>query len=100
MKLLSVTLDRSATRLFDRCRESYRTQSRLDLAQPLSVLQARLTSVQARLAAQPEARPELNNLVDRLEQLIEQAAQEEQRLTEAAAAPQHFEVQPSAGTIG
>jgi hypothetical protein len=72
----------------------------IDLAQPLSVLQARLTSVQARLAAQPESRPELDNLVDRLEQLIEQAAQEEQRLTEAAAAPQHFEVQPSAGTIG
>ncbi len=68
--------------------------------QPLSVLQARLTCVQAQLAAQSESRPELNNLVDRLEQLIEQAAQEEQRLTEAAATPQHFGVQPSAGTIG
>ena len=68
-------------------------------AQPLSVLQARLTSVQAQLAAQSESRPKLNNLVDRLDQLIEQAAQEEQRLTEATAAPQHFEAQPSAGTI-
>ena len=69
-------------------------------AQPIGALHARLAHVQARLAAQPESRPELNNLVDRLEQLIEQAAQEEQRLTEAAAAPQHFEVQPSAGTNG
>jgi predicted PurR-regulated permease PerM len=69
-------------------------------AQPLGMLQTRLALVHAQLAAQPESRPELNNLIDRLEQLIEQAAQEEQRLTEAAAVPQHFEVQPSAGTIG
>jgi hypothetical protein len=69
-------------------------------AQPIGMLQARLALVHAQLAAQPEARPELNNLVNRLEQLIDQAAQEKQRLTEAAAASQHFEVQPSTGTIG
>jgi len=69
----------------------------IDLAQPLSVLQARLTSVQARLAAQTESAPELTNLVDRLTQLIEQATQEERRLAEAAATPQHFKVRPSAG---
>jgi len=65
-------------------------------AQPLSVLQARLTSVQARLAAQPESAPELSNLVDRLTQLIEQATQEERRLAEAAATPPDVKVRPSA----
>jgi predicted PurR-regulated permease PerM len=69
---------------------------RIDLAQPLSVLQARLTSVQARLAAQPESAPELSNLVDRLTQLIEQATQEERRLAEAAATPPDVKVRPSA----
>ncbi len=69
-------------------------------AQPLGLLQTRLALVHAQLAAQPESRPELNNLIDRLGQLIEQAAQEEQRLIEAAAVPQHFEVQPSDGSIG
>jgi predicted PurR-regulated permease PerM len=69
-------------------------------AQPVGMLQTRLALVHAQLAAQPEPRPELDNLVNRLEQLIEQAAQEEQRLTEAAAAPQHFGVQSSTGTIG
>jgi hypothetical protein len=69
----------------------------IDLAQPLSVLQARLTSVQARLAAQPESAPELSNLVDRLTQLIEQATQEERRLAEAAAPPPDVKVRPSAG---
>jgi putative permease len=69
----------------------------IDLTQPLSVLQARLTSVQARIAAQTESAPELINLVDRLKQLIEQATQEERRLAEAAATPQHFKVRPSAG---
>jgi predicted PurR-regulated permease PerM len=69
-------------------------------AQPIGTLQTRLALVHTQLAAQPESRPELNNLVDRLEQLIEQAAQEEQRLTEAEARPQHFEVQSSTGTIG
>ena len=58
----------------------------IDLAQPIGVLRERLTSVHARLAAQPEAAPELNNLVERLTQLIEQATQEERRLAEAAAA--------------
>jgi putative permease len=69
-------------------------------AQPIGMLQTRLALVHTQLAAQPESRPELNNLADRLEQLIERAAQEEQRLTEAAARPQHFEVQSSTGTIG
>jgi predicted PurR-regulated permease PerM len=68
----------------------------IDLAQPLSVLQARLTSVQAQIAAQPESAPELINLADRLTKLIEQAAQEERRLAEAAATPQHFKARPSA----
>ena len=68
----------------------------IDLAQPLSVLQARLTSVQARLAAQPESAPELSNLVDRLTQLIEQATQEERRLAAAAATPPDVKVRPSA----
>ncbi len=53
-------------------------------AQPLSAPQASLTSVQAQLATQLESRLEINALVDRLGQLIEQAVQEEQRLTEAA----------------
>jgi putative permease len=69
-------------------------------AQPIGMLQTRLALVHTQLAAQPESRPELNNLADRLEQLIERAAQEEQRLTEAEARPQHFEVQSSTGTIG
>jgi hypothetical protein len=68
----------------------------IDLAQPIRVLQARLTSVQTRLAAQTESAPELINLVDRLTQLIEQATQEEQRLAEAAATPPDFKVRPSA----
>jgi putative permease len=59
----------------------------IDLAQPIGVLQARLTAVQARLAAQTESAPELINLVDRLTKLIEQATQEEHRLAQAAAAP-------------
>jgi predicted PurR-regulated permease PerM len=67
--------------------------------QSIETLQVQLAHVQARLAAQPESRPELNNLVRRLEQLIEQAALEERRLTEAGAVPSHFEVQPSAGMI-
>ncbi len=71
----------------------------IDLTQPLSALQARLASVQAQLAAQTEAAPELVNLVNRLTQLIEQATQEERRLAEATATPQHFKVQPSAGVI-
>ena len=67
----------------------------IDLTQPLSVLQTRLASVQARIAAQPESAPELINLADRLTQLIEQAAQEEQRLAVPTAAPQHFKVRPT-----
>jgi hypothetical protein len=69
-------------------------------AQPIGVLQTRLALVHTQLAAQPESRLELNNLADRLEQLIERAAQEEQQLTKAEAQPQHFEVQSSAGLIG
>jgi len=68
----------------------------IDLAQPISVLWARLTSAQVRLAAQPEVAPELINLADRLTQLIEQATQEERRLSEAAATPPDFKVRPSA----
>ena len=68
----------------------------IDLTQPLSVLQARLTSVQARIAAQTESAPELINLANRLTQLIEQAAQEEQRLAETTATPPDFKVRPSA----
>jgi len=69
-------------------------------AQPIGMLQARLALVRAQLATQPEARPDLNNLVNRLEQLMDQAAQEKQRLPEDAAVPQHFDVQPSAGAMG
>lgn len=69
----------------------------MDLTQPLSVLQARLASVQARLAAQTESPPELSNLVDRLTQLIEQATQEERRLADVAATPPDFRVRPAAG---
>ncbi|MBP7686871.1 MAG: AI-2E family transporter [Thermoflexales bacterium] len=46
-------------------------------AQPIEVLQTRLASVEARLAAQPEAAPELLNVVKRLTQLIDQAPQAE-----------------------
>ena len=67
--------------------------------QSIGPLQVKLAHVQARLAAQPESRPELNNLVKRLEQLIDQAALEERRLTEAAAGPPPLEVQSSAGMI-
>jgi predicted PurR-regulated permease PerM len=63
----------------------------IDLTQPIGVLRERLASVQARLAAQPESRPDLVNLVERLTQLIEQATQEEQRLAEAAATPPYFQ---------
>ena len=58
----------------------------IDLAQPIGVLRERLTAVHARLAGQTEPAPELNNLVERLTQLIDQAGEEEQRLAEAAAA--------------
>ena len=68
----------------------------IDLTQPLSVLQARLTSIQAQIAAQTESTPELRNLANRLTQLIEQAAQEERRLAAAAAMPQHFKARPAA----
>jgi putative permease len=53
--------------------------------QPIGMLQTRLALVHMQLAAQPESRRELNNLADRLEQLIERAAQEEPRPTEAEA---------------
>jgi predicted PurR-regulated permease PerM len=56
------------------------TPTPIELAQPIGVLQARLTAVQARLAAQTESAPELINLLDRLTKLIEQATAEEQRL--------------------
>ena len=46
-------------------------------AQPIEVLQTRLASVEARLAAQPEPAPELLNVVKRLTQLIDQASQAE-----------------------
>ncbi len=56
----------------------------IDSAPPIEVLQTRLASVQARLAAQPEPAPELTNLVERLTQLIDQAVQAEQRMAEPA----------------
>jgi putative permease len=68
----------------------------IDLAQPISILQERLTSVQTRLAEQTESAPELINLVDRLTQLIEQTAQEERRLAEAAAKRRDSKVRRSA----
>jgi hypothetical protein len=67
--------------------------------QSIGTLQTQLAHVQARLAAQPESRPDLNNLVKRLAQLIDQAAQEEQRLTEGVAASAPYDVQPSAELI-
>lgn len=57
----------------------------IDLVQPIGVLRDRLASVQAQLAAQSESRPDLVNLVERLTQLIDQAAQEEQRPVQPAA---------------
>ncbi len=45
----------------------------IDSAQPIEVLQTRVASVQARLAAQSESAPELINLADRLTQLLAQA---------------------------
>jgi predicted PurR-regulated permease PerM len=72
----------------------------IDLTQPIGVLRERLASVQARLAAQPESRPDLVNLVERLTQLIEQAAQEEQRLAEAAATPPDFRVRSATEATG
>jgi putative permease len=68
----------------------------IDLAQPIGVLQARLTSIQTRLAAQTESSPELINLVDRLTKLIEQATQEEHRLAEAAVTPQRSKMRSAA----
>ncbi len=68
--------------------------------QSIRVLQTRLAVIQARLAGQPESRPELDNLVKRLDQLIEQAAQEEQRLTDNAASRPYLEVPASAVTLG
>jgi putative permease len=54
------------------------------LAQPISAMQAHLKSVQSLLAAQTvPPGPELNNLVERLTQLIDQTTQEERRLDEA-----------------
>jgi putative permease len=64
------------------------------LAQPISALKERLTSVQAQLAAQTGSAPELLNLVDRLTNLIEQADQEDRRLAEAAASPPKFKARP------
>jgi putative permease len=66
----------------------------IDLARPIGVLHERLASVQAQLAAQTTSAPELVNLVERLTQLIEQAAQEERRLVEAAATPRSASVRP------
>jgi len=54
------------------------------LAQPIGALQARLASVQSLLATEAvPPGPELNNLVERLTQLIDQTTQEERRLAEA-----------------
>ncbi len=48
----------------------------IDLVQSIGVLQTRLASVEARVAAQPEPAPELANLVTRLTQLMAQSAQQ------------------------
>ncbi len=67
------------------------------LAQPISVLQTHLASVQSLLAAQTvPPGPELSNLVDRLTQLIARADQEERLMEEAATMPPDFKVQSSA----
>jgi len=60
------------------------TTAKATLAQPISALQARLASVQSLLATEAvPPGPELNNLVERLTQLIDQTTQEERRLAEA-----------------
>jgi len=61
------------------------TTVKTTLAQPMSALQAQFASAKSLLAAETiPPGPELNNLVDRLGQLIDQATQEEQRLAETA----------------